>query len=178
MAGQMKTSRIKNCIDSIYTAIKRHSLTSPFLLLPCTLFLLVAEYVFLLSRSSNVAVCQIWRMFVPKGHSEEGCSSLDGSSCKESQKRKGTREYCVWLSKADCQLRRKTNPIPDYHSTSESKDSLRVAHLQIFHLRIFNTTMSSIREFKNAKSTNIEQLWNRNPPSALVPSPPQDCVTF
>ena len=44
---------------------------------------------------------------------------------------------CAWLSKADRQLRRKTNPIPDYHSTSESKDGLRVAFLQIFHLRIF-----------------------------------------
>ena len=45
------------------------------LLLPCALFLPVAEYVFLLSRSLN------WQ----RARSEEGCSSLDGSSCEESQ---------------------------------------------------------------------------------------------
>ena len=66
ISGIMMMSSIENSINTFYTKLK-DSLASLVLLLLCALFLLVVEYVFFLSRSTNVAACQLWRrLFVTR----------------------------------------------------------------------------------------------------------------
>ena len=52
MAAQMMMSHRENDVDSFYTLCELHSFTLLARLLSCTLFLLVVDYIFLLSQSS------------------------------------------------------------------------------------------------------------------------------
>ena len=98
------------------------------------------------------------RMFVPNGTPKKVVPHSMAAAAQKARSGKELENTAHGRAKQIANFVEKMNPIPDYHSTSESIDSLRVAFLQIFHLRIFNTTMSSICEFKNVKATNIEKL--------------------
>ena len=114
----MMMSHTENDVDSFYTLCELHSFTLLARLLSCTLFLLVVNYRFLLSQSGI-------------SHLAKVVLQLMAAAAMKAKIQKGTRKYCIQLSKADRRLcrRNKSHTRPSQHAPESKDKPPRMAYL-------------------------------------------------